>query len=352
MTTTIMKSTFQPINRRRCIRVSAALCLLVGLFWALGLRAQSPDEHASHHPGQAGGAMPAAGAMSAAPGAAPGMGAMPAAGGSPAPGGMGRGMMEGMGEMMKGMMGGAKTKELYPSLMDLPDLPLTKRLEVEQQAGERMRSGVALMNESLDYLLQATEQQNYTAMQAGTANLREGLARFESGLAAQRALAEGKAPRNVALTWFKRDMNLLPFPGADTKHVGLDVYHWFVMVLLIAFALAMVVMYFFKMRRAAALFGRIEADQGAPLPGATPGGMPSSGPLAPTPVPTPQPGAPGNPGNAPPGPVMGVYSKSRKKGYRLFTGRENYNEWRFTEQTMLNQAPSGPPPAPGPGIGR
>ena len=105
---TIMKSTFQTLNRRRFIRVSAALGLLVGLLCASGLRAQSPDEHAAHHPGQAGGAMPAAGAMPA-PGAAPGMGAMPAAGGSPAPGGAGGGMREGMGEMMKGMGGGAKT---------------------------------------------------------------------------------------------------------------------------------------------------------------------------------------------------------------------------------------------------
>lgn len=270
-----MKSTFQPINRRRFIRVSAALCLLVGLLWASGLRAQSPDEHASHHPGQAGVAMPAA------PGAAPGMGAMSTAGGSPAPGGAGGGMMEGMGEMMKGMGGGAKTKELYPSLMDLPDLPLTKRLEVEQQAGERMQSGVALMNESLDHLLQATEQQNYAAMQAGTASLREGLARFESGLAAQRALAEGKAPRNVALTWFKRDMNLLPLPGAEPRALlGVTPFHLFTMVLLIVFALAMVAMYFFKMRRAAALFGRIEADKKSPPPGSAPplaGGKPPDG---------------------------------------------------------------------------
>jgi type II secretory pathway pseudopilin PulG len=102
-------------------------------------------------------------------------------------------------------------------------------------------------------------------------------------------------------------------------------------------------------------WGLITQGSGAPLPGATPGGMPGSGPLAPTPVPTPQPGmtgTPGNPGDAPPGPILGVYSTSKKKGYRLFTGRENYNEWRFTEQTLLNQAPSGPPPAPGPGIGR
>lgn len=254
-------------------RVSAAsrgvLCLLVGLLWASGLRAQSPDEHASHHPGQAQQPTTAPDGMGPPAGVGPPGGA----------GGMG-GMMEGMGEMMKGM-GAPPPKELYPSLMDLPDLPLTKRLEIEQQAGERMHSGVALMNESLDYLLQATEQQNYTAMQAGTASLREGLARFESGLAAQRALAEGKAPRNVALTWFKRDMNLLPLAGEEPRTLlGVTPFHLFTMVLLIAFALAMVAMYFFKMRRAAALFGRIEADKRSPPPGSAPpivGGKPSDG---------------------------------------------------------------------------
>ena len=253
-------------------RVSTAsrgvLCLLVGLLWASGLRAQSPEEHASHHPGQAVDAVPAAGAMPvsgagpasvATPGAAPATGAMPAAGGSPAPGGMGG--MGDMGEMMKGM-GAPKPKDFYPTLMDLPDLPLPKRLEVEQQAGERMRSGVALMNESLDYLLQAASARDYTAMQASTASLREGLARFESGLAAQRALAEGKAPRNVALTWFKRDMNLLPLAGSDTKHTELGVFHWFVMVLLVGFFVVMIWMYFHKMRRATLLLQRLTG--GAP----------------------------------------------------------------------------------------
>jgi hypothetical protein len=108
-------------------------------------------------------------------------------------------------------------------------------------------------------------------MQAGTASLREGLARFESGLAARRALAEGKAPRNVALTWFKRDMNLLPLPGTEPRTIlGVTPFHLFTMVLLVAFALSMVAMYFLKMRRAAALFGRIEASKGAPPPGAAP----------------------------------------------------------------------------------
>ena len=257
-------------RRRNRVKSLRLLYWLVGLLWTSGLRSQTPDEHASHHPGSAGGAMPAT------PGASPGMGAMPAAGGNPASGGMG-GMMEGMGEMMKGM-GGAKTKELYPSLMDLPDLPLAKRLEVEQQASERMHSGVALMNISLDQILQAASSQNYSNMQAGTASLREGLSRFESGLAARRALAEGKAPRNVALTWFKRDMNLLPLAGEEPRaFLGVTPFHLFTMVLLIAFALAMVAMYFFKMRRAAALFGRIEADKKSPPPGSAPplaGGKP------------------------------------------------------------------------------
>lgn len=181
---------------------------------------------------------------------------------------MGGGGMAGMMEKM----GAPKPKDFYPTLMDLPDLPLAKRVEVDQQADERMRSGVALMNESLDHLLQAASAEDYAAMQASSASLREGLARFESGLAAKRALAEGKAPRNVALTWFKREMNLAPPMPSDEPGalLGATPFHLFTMGLLIAFALAMVAMYFFKMRRAAALFGRIEASKGAPPPGAAP----------------------------------------------------------------------------------
>ncbi len=234
-------------DRRTSTALRGILCLLIGLLWISSLRAQSPDEHASHHPGQAADTVPNATPSSAG------------------------GMMEGMGEMMKGMMGGSKTKELYPSLMALPDLPLAKRLEIEQQADERMRSGVDLMNESLDNLIQGTAAQDYTALQAGTTSLREGLARFESGLAAQRALVEGKAPRNIALTWFKRDMSLLPLPTTEFHDLNsVSPFHLFTMALLILFALAMVGLYFFKMRRAAALFGRIEADKGFSPPGSAP----------------------------------------------------------------------------------
>jgi type II secretory pathway pseudopilin PulG len=77
---------------------------------------------------------------------------------------------------------------------------------------------------------------------------------------------------------------------------------------------------------------------------------------APTPTPTPAAGlfggsgALGPPGSAlgPAGPITGVYSKSKKKAFRIYEGRDVYNEWRFSEQSLLRA--TGAPDAPaGPG---
>ncbi len=261
-----MQSIAHNVHHRamRAMTVLANACVLL---FASETGAQvSPEDHAKHHPATAG-----AGAMPTTPGAAPAMGAMPAASGSPAPGGMGD-----MGEMMKEMMGGVPTKELYPSLMAVPELTLEKRKQVEAQADERMHAGTVLMGQALDTLNAGSQAGDYTAMHEAMTRLREGAAQLESGIAARRALAEGRAPREVALAWFKQEMNLSP---AAHQGSGVTIFHLFTMVLLIAFALAMVAMYFFKMRRAAALFGRIEADKGSPPPGSSP---PLSGAPGPT----------------------------------------------------------------------
>lgn len=39
-------------------------------------------------------------------------------------------------------------------------------------------------------------------------------------------------------------------------------------------------------------------------------------------------------GGGPAGPVIGVYSTSRKKSFRSFQGHNEYDEWKFTEATM------------------
>ena len=61
------------------------------------------------------------------------------------------GMMGGMGKMMEGMHG-PPPKELYPSLMELPELSPEKRAEIEQQADERMKAGSGRLSHAVEKL--------------------------------------------------------------------------------------------------------------------------------------------------------------------------------------------------------
>lgn len=213
----------------------------------------SPEEHQKHHPapGQAG-----------PPPFAP---AGPPTGVGP---GQTGGMMEGMGEMMKGM-GTTPPKETYPSLMDLPELTPQRREEILSQAHARMQEGTALLSKGLDQLAQAAETGDNAAMQEAVVQVREGLQRFESGLAAKRAVAEDQTPRAIALQWFKREMNLSA-PVADVTGpaglFGLSWFHLFVMVILTGFAVVMIWMYFHKMRRAAFLLQSLTGESSATMP--------------------------------------------------------------------------------------
>lgn len=230
------------VQRWATLAVFPVVLLLSGT----SLAQVTPEEHAAHHP---------EGAQEPGP-----------EGQGKEPSGMGGMMGEGMGDMMSSM-GVPAPKELYPSLMDLPDLPLEQRSEVSEQAHARMKEGASLLSRALEELSRAAPSDDFGTMQEALGKMREGLARFESGLAAHRALAEGKAPRNVALQWFKREMNLLP-PGRDeaARWWGMTLFHAFVMLVLVVFAVAMLAMYFFKMRRASALLDALAA---APTSGAS-----------------------------------------------------------------------------------
>lgn len=215
----------------------AQIASIALLWWAaLPAAAQvSPEEHAKHHPAGA----PQAGATT-----------------PPASGGM-QGMMEGML--------GPPPKELYPRLMELPALTPQQQEELQRAAHERMESGTKMMAEALDVLLTRAGLNDYAAMQDALGKLREGAARFDSGLATHRAIAEGRAPQQVGLQWFKQQMNLAD-PAAPRQHgwLGWSIEHWIIMLGLALFALVMVGMYFVKMRRAAALLRRLTE----PPPGA------------------------------------------------------------------------------------
>lgn len=188
------------------------------------------EEHRSHHPGAV---------QAESPGFAPG---------SPSPG------REMTGDMMEGMHA-PPPKDLYPSFMSLSEITPETREEIQNQTGERMRSGAALWSAGLEQLTQASENEDYAAMQEALAQVREGVERFESGLAARRALAEGRAPRSVALQWFKQEMNLLPPVGEESEFRlwGMTPFHTAIMASLVLFAAVMIWMYYFKMQRASRL---------------------------------------------------------------------------------------------------
>src|SRR6185312_13256586 len=168
-----------------------------------------------------------------------------------------------------GHMGAPEPRPLFPSLMDLPNLPADRRDAIHRQAQDQMKSGEDLLSKALEQLSRAATADDQAALQEATERAREGLERFESGLAAHRALAEGQPPRRIALRWFKRQTDL-PTPAEATAHVGpfgLSWFHFFVMAILIAFAAGTVGLYFYRMQRAALLLRGL-MGRNPPAPGA------------------------------------------------------------------------------------
>ncbi len=165
--------------------------------------------------------------------------------------------MEGMG-----MMGRPPPRQLYPELMELPAMSPQARDKATADAQARIDAGnAALMAAQSDYH-NAMVTKDFAAMSLAADRQRAALAELESGTAALRALAEGEAPRDVALGWFREQMNLRPpasqgdLPGAP---FGLSWLHVLSMAMLGAFVLAMVAVSIARRRRSIALVDRLTA---------------------------------------------------------------------------------------------
>lgn len=220
--------------------------LLTGLTFLSPAFGQMPEgEHESHHPRGSEGGAPAA---------------QPPAfveQGERSPGAMG--MME--------HMGAPPRKELYPSLIELPDLPPERRADVERRAQEQMRAGMAAVSEGWELLSHSAASHDYASMEAAEERLREGLTLVESGVAAQRALNDGSDPRKVALQWFKREMNLPPPSEAEGEGpFGLTWFHVFVMALLTTVSVGALWIYVGKTRRAGQLLRELTGVALLPQP--------------------------------------------------------------------------------------
>ncbi|MCZ6834369.1 MAG: FAD-binding oxidoreductase [Planctomycetota bacterium] len=167
-------------------------------------------------------------------------------------------------------------RELYPSLMQLPDLSPQKRAEIKRLARQRMEDGLKIFTESRAELAAATESNDLRGMQHAAADMRAAIARYESGLAALHALEDGEGPQEIALSWFRHELNLDSSTATGQAAIvsGMTPFHITLCVLLVVFASAMVWMYCLRMRRAAALLHKLSqptsssnaAPKGAAVP--------------------------------------------------------------------------------------
>lgn len=174
-------------------------------------------------------------------------------------------MMGSMGEMM----GGTPRKQLYPQLMEVPVLTAEARRRVESEAHNRINAGNALLAEAQKEFHSAMIAGDSAAMSRAATRQREAVTQMESGAAVLQALAEGKPPQQIALTWFRDQLSLTPqqAPAEAAQAVGpfgLTWFHFITMATILSFIVAMLGLNVAQRRRARALINRLTSVPSVP----------------------------------------------------------------------------------------
>ncbi len=120
---------------------------------------------------------------------------------------------------MSQMMRGPKSTEFFPTLLRISEPDPVERERLEQRAEQWMSEGISLLSEGAAALSESTQRDDVRAMEQAGVTIRQGLSQLSSGLAARRALESGEPPPQVALEWFKTQLNLLPaqMDSKDTR---------------------------------------------------------------------------------------------------------------------------------------
>jgi ferredoxin-NADP reductase len=256
-----------PLSQHRPSWLPLIVAAIVVSLSAYGIDAQAEGGHESHHPNASAPTTPAAPNSMGAPPATgmPGMGGMGEMGGA-SPGSMGQGGM-GQGEMggassggmgeMGGMMGGRPRKEFYPSLMDMPSLSAEQRQRIESQARAALNTATEDIASAEATLRQANARADSAGAEQATSRLRDALNQAKSAATTLRALSEGKPPQQIALDWFRTQLNLPALTGSNDAGLGLSWFHVVTMAVLATFTVAMILVYVLRLRRANALVQRL-----------------------------------------------------------------------------------------------
>lgn len=249
------------VNRdRRALKVrQPIMAALLAVIIATPAAAQiSAAEHASHHPG---GSPASSGPMTNGGAPAP----TSRASGAPTPGAG----MAGMGDMMapspssmggsqaRGCCGGSGRKPFYASMLDFPKLTDAAREAIGRESTARLGAGAQSLTTGQANLHHALTTNDFAAARGALDDAREGLALAESGAGALQALKDGQPPRQIAMTWFKREngieQNAMPIANGR----GLSWLHIAAMALLAAALAAALLLRRARLRRISALAERL-----------------------------------------------------------------------------------------------
>lgn len=232
-------------------RTATAVFCALAVWWIGAVQVQAgavtatqSDQHSGHHPatGQA-----AAGANAPAPQTGSAMS------------GMG-----GMGEIMGGEMEGERpAAPFFSRLIALPDLDSAQRHQLAREANDRVHRGLQLIE-------QGSGQARDTARSSDSAEavraIREGLALYQSGIAAQEAL-NGSSPQTAAVDWFRDQTSVAALPHDDNQEAlfGLSPGHLLLMSFLTLVSLVFLALQYLRWRRVRELAATASSSGAEPL---------------------------------------------------------------------------------------
>lgn len=230
-------------NRISPRRWSLGLAVALGLAGSAG--AQEGEGHAAHH----GGGMDAA--------------AMPTDGAVPKSSAAGStGMAQMMNPMMDRMINGEGENEhghesrrtgFFSQMLAFPALDDTARQRVAAQASERVNTGLAMINAASADGARAT---TVSARLDAARRMREGTDLFRSGTAAQGAIGGLQPPPEVALSWFRDQLDIDQGSTGHANHwFGISPSHLLLMLFLALVSATLIALQIFRLRRIGAIVG-------------------------------------------------------------------------------------------------
>jgi ferredoxin-NADP reductase len=164
---------------------------------------------------------------------------------------------------MSEMMRGPKESALYPTMINSSNPSEQERQHMEQQAKNWIVEGNVQLKEGAAALTIANQNSDISAMLEASELVMEGRNVLQSGESTYKALGQGMPPDEIALSWFKSQLNMnsRPVKSPALRILGMTPFQVFVCLLMLVSIVFALFVYMLRMRRAYQLIERLEASR-------------------------------------------------------------------------------------------